>query len=129
MSLQPVFIFRLCKSVLTLQGGGFWQPDAAALAKLRRDIDRKPHRIKAVLRNPSTREAFLGGVDDDDKKAVKAFTSLSMNQSNALKRNPKVSSVCPIIFSQGFPIRFSERGIQVRVISHMLSSSSRPVGR
>ncbi|KNG50287.1 hypothetical protein TW65_03207 [Stemphylium lycopersici] len=70
-------------------GGGFWQPDAAALTKLRRDIDRKPHRIKAVLRHPRTREAFLGGVEDDDKKAVKAFTSLSMNQSNALKRNPK----------------------------------------
>ncbi|KAJ5030719.1 hypothetical protein J3E73DRAFT_378712 [Bipolaris maydis] len=70
-------------------GGGYWQPDAATLAKIRRDIDRKPHKIKSVLRNRDFRETFLGGVQDDDKKAVKAFTSLSMNQSNALKRNPK----------------------------------------
>ncbi|XP_014560260.1 hypothetical protein COCVIDRAFT_89706 [Bipolaris victoriae FI3] len=70
-------------------GGGYWQPDAAALGKLRHDIDRKPHKIKSVLRNRQFRETFLGGVQDDDKKAVKAFTSLSMNQSNALKRNPK----------------------------------------
>ncbi|KAF5846652.1 hypothetical protein GGP41_004742, partial [Bipolaris sorokiniana] len=70
-------------------GGGYWQPDAAALAKLRHDIDRKPHKIKSVLRNRNFRETFLGGVQDDDKKAVKAFASLSMNQSNALKRNPK----------------------------------------
>ncbi|KAL1792594.1 hypothetical protein ACET3X_009101 [Alternaria dauci] len=70
-------------------GGGFWQPDATTLAKLRRDIDRKPHKIKAVLTDPGIRKAFLGGVKDDEKKAVNAFTSLSMNQSNALKRNPK----------------------------------------
>ncbi|CAN9403192.1 unnamed protein product [Alternaria alternata] len=69
--------------------GGFWQPDATTLAKLRRDIDRKPHKFKAVLTDAGIREAFLGGVKDDEKKAVKAFTSLSMNQSNALKRNPK----------------------------------------
>ncbi|CAN9465855.1 unnamed protein product [Alternaria alternata] len=71
------------------RGGGFWQPDATTLAKLRRDIDRKPHKFKAVLTDAGIREAFLGGVKDDEKKAVKAFTSLSMNQSNALKRNPK----------------------------------------
>ncbi|CAI9626763.1 unnamed protein product [Alternaria burnsii] len=70
-------------------GGGFWQPDATTLAKLRRDIDRKPHKFKAVLTDAGIREAFLGGVKEDEKKAVKAFTSLSMNQSNALKRNPK----------------------------------------
>ncbi|CAN9440127.1 unnamed protein product [Alternaria alternata] len=69
--------------------GGFWQPDATTLAKLRRDIDRKPHKFKAVLTDAGIREAFLGDVKDDEKKAVKAFTSLSMNQSNALKRNPK----------------------------------------
>ncbi|KAH6870293.1 hypothetical protein BKA58DRAFT_384758 [Alternaria rosae] len=70
-------------------GGGFWQPDASTLAKLRRDIDRKPHKIKAVLTDSGIRGAFLGGVKDDKKKAVRAFTGLSMNQSNALKRNPK----------------------------------------
>ncbi|CAN9443895.1 unnamed protein product [Alternaria sp. RS040] len=79
---------------LTLGGGGFWQPDATTLAKLRRDIDRKPHKFKAVLTDAGIREAFLGGVKEDEKKAVKAFTSLSMNQSNALKRNPKASPLC-----------------------------------
>ncbi|KAL6162691.1 hypothetical protein ACJQWK_11610 [Exserohilum turcicum] len=73
-------------------GGGYWQPDAAALAKLRRDIDRKPHKLKAVLRSRAIRDSFLAGVKDDDNKAVKAFTSLPMNKSTALKRNPKVST-------------------------------------
>ena len=89
--------------MLTFQGGGYWQPDAAALAKLRHDIDRKPHKIKSVLRNDSIRKEFLGGVPDDDRKAVKAFTSSSMNQSNALKRNPKVSEeqICDILSRTG----------------------------
>lgn len=79
--------------VLTnILGGGYWQPDAAALAKLRRDIDRKPHKLKAVLRSRAIRDSFLAGVKDDDNKAVKAFTSLPMNKSTALKRNPKVST-------------------------------------
>jgi hypothetical protein len=86
----------LHKRVLTLIGGGFWQPDATTLTKLRRDIDRKPHKIKAVLTDSGIREAFLDGVKDDGKKAVKAFTSLPMNRSNALKRNPKVSLVCSL---------------------------------
>ncbi|KAI4911071.1 hypothetical protein J4E90_007328 [Alternaria incomplexa] len=90
---SPLFVFAETpepRAVVELKrSGGFWQPDASTLAKLRRDIDRKPHKIKAVLTDSGIREAFLGGVKDDEKKAVKAFTSLSMNQSNALKRNPK----------------------------------------
>lgn len=74
-----------------LVGGGYWQPDAPALSKLRRDIDRKPHKIKAVLTNELIRKAFLGNVKHDEKKAVKAFVNLSSNKSTALKRNPKVS--------------------------------------
>ncbi|KAI8934879.1 hypothetical protein NX059_008553 [Plenodomus lindquistii] len=70
-------------------GGGHWQPEPAALNRLRRDIDRKPYKIKSVLRDAGIRKAFLRGVQNDDKKAVKAFTSLPGNQSNALKRNPK----------------------------------------
>ncbi|KAH9864847.1 hypothetical protein IAQ61_008792 [Plenodomus lingam] len=70
-------------------GGGYWQPDAASLSKLRRDIDRAPDHLKSVLRNEGIRKAFLHGVQDDNKKVVKAFTSLPGNQSNALKRNPK----------------------------------------
>ncbi|RMZ74345.1 glycoside hydrolase family 92 [Pyrenophora seminiperda CCB06] len=89
IQVQPNGGSFVAESMLTAVGGGFWQPDAPALAKLRRDIDRKPHKIKAVLRNAGIRKHFLGGAADDDKKAVKAFTSLPMNQSNALKRNPK----------------------------------------
>lgn len=83
-----LFMYWLANHVT---GGGHWQPDAAALSKLRQDIDRKPHKIKAVLTNEHIRKAFLGGVQDNEKKAVKAFTSLTSNQSTALKRNPKVS--------------------------------------
>lgn len=101
----------LHENALTLKGGGFWQPDASTLAKLRRDIDRKPHKIKAVLTDSGIREAFLGGVKDDEKKAVKAFTSLSMNQSNALKRNPKVCSICLI-----HPLR--QQGISRQISCH-----------
>jgi hypothetical protein len=73
-------------------GGGYWQPDAVALAKLRHDIDRKPHKIKAVLTDAGVRRAFLGDVQDNEKKAVNAFVNLASNQANALKRNPKVSA-------------------------------------
>lgn len=90
-NLAAIVDFIPCTCMLTFQGGGYWQPDAATLAKLRNDIDRKPHKIKSVLRNHGIRKEFLGGVPDDDRKAVKAFTSSTTNQSNALKRNPKVS--------------------------------------
>lgn len=78
---------------LTLSGGGFWQPEAAALNKLRRDIDRKPHKIKRILTEARFQENFLGSVTNNEKKAVKAFVNLPMNESNALKRNPKVSLI------------------------------------
>ncbi|KAF1851766.1 uncharacterized protein K460DRAFT_362513 [Cucurbitaria berberidis CBS 394.84] len=70
-------------------GGGYFQPDAPSLSKLRQDVDRKPHKIKAVLTNAGIRREFLGGIPDDEKKAVDAFTSLATNQASALKRNPK----------------------------------------
>ena len=68
-------------------GGGLWMPEAQSLAKLRRDIDRRPHRIKQVLLNPSIRRNFLNGVGADDKKAVKAFTT--HNADTALKTKPR----------------------------------------
>ncbi|KAH7398908.1 hypothetical protein DE146DRAFT_755898 [Phaeosphaeria sp. MPI-PUGE-AT-0046c] len=70
-------------------GGGLWQPEAAALAKLRRNIDRKPHKIKEVLTNTEIRTAFLNNVADNEAKAVKAFVELPTNKSSALKRHPK----------------------------------------
>ena len=71
-------------------------PEASSLAKLRRDIDRKPHKIKRVLTDANLRKEFLDGIPDNESKAVKAFTNQSMNQSNALKKHPKVSlfSLC-----------------------------------
>lgn len=68
-----------------------WNPEAEPLRLLRRDIDRKPHKIKRVLTDEGLRNAFFGGIDDDEKKAVKAFTNQSSNRSTALKRHPKVS--------------------------------------
>jgi uncharacterized protein (TIGR02453 family) len=69
-------------------GGGLWMPEAQQLALLRRDIDRKPERIKAVLTNAELRKHLLGGVSKDEKKAIKAFAQ--QNQENALKTHPKV---------------------------------------
>jgi hypothetical protein len=60
---------------------------------MRRDIDRRPHRIKQTLQLPGMRKDYLGGVADDEKKAVKKF--LESNQSNALKTRPKVSDCSP----------------------------------
>ena len=37
-------------------------PEASALAKLRRDVDKKPHKIKEVLTRPEIRRSFLGDI-------------------------------------------------------------------
>ncbi|KAF2629734.1 hypothetical protein BU25DRAFT_489737 [Macroventuria anomochaeta] len=70
-------------------GGGLWQPDAEPLRKLRREIDRRPIRIKQVLTDQRIRTAFLGGTPDNEKKVIKAFIGLTSNASTALKRHPK----------------------------------------
>ncbi|KAH8730623.1 hypothetical protein GQ44DRAFT_700605 [Phaeosphaeriaceae sp. PMI808] len=70
-------------------GGGMWQPEASALAKLRRNIDRKPHKIKLVLTNKDIHTKFLGTATNDKKKAVQAFVNLASNKSFALKKSPK----------------------------------------
>ncbi|KAF2745825.1 hypothetical protein M011DRAFT_495334 [Sporormia fimetaria CBS 119925] len=70
-------------------GGGLWCPEAQALSALRHDIDQKPHRLKAVLRNARIRKDFLGGIADDERMAVRSFTNLSENKSTALKKHPK----------------------------------------
>ena len=63
-------------------------PEAAPLALLRNDIDRRPHRIKAVLTNSGIRKTIYDGIKDDEKKAVKAF--VAQNSEGALKTKPKV---------------------------------------
>ncbi|KAL5406961.1 hypothetical protein PMIN04_011878 [Paraphaeosphaeria minitans] len=70
-------------------GGGLWMPDARSLSALRQDFDKKPHKIKRVLTDAGIRKSFLGGIPEDEKKAVKAFTNQPNNQSNALKKHPK----------------------------------------
>jgi uncharacterized protein (DUF2461 family) len=74
-----------------LIGGGLWCPPPEQLSRLRRDIDRKPHRIKSVLNGAGIRKEFFDGIPSDDKKAVHAFVSQSENAANALKSKPKVS--------------------------------------
>ncbi|KAL8933006.1 MAG: hypothetical protein Q9211_006016 [Gyalolechia sp. 1 TL-2023] len=68
-------------------GGGLWCPEAAPLAAMRHAIDRKSHRLKTVLMEPSMRKEFLGGIPKDEKKAVGAFCD--HNRENALKTKPK----------------------------------------
>lgn len=63
-------------------------PEAQPLSLLRRDIDRKPEKIRKVLTGPGMRKHILGGLPNDEKKAIKAFTR--QNQDNALKTKPKV---------------------------------------
>jgi uncharacterized protein (TIGR02453 family) len=72
-------------------GGGLWMPEAQQLALLRRDIDRHPEKIKRVLTDAGVRKHLLGGIPNDEKKAIKAFAS--SNQENALKTKPKVCSL------------------------------------
>ena len=65
-------------------------PEAPYLALLRRDVDRKSHKLKRVLMEPGLRKEFFGGIPKDEKKVVKAFAN--QNTENALKTKPKVSS-------------------------------------
>ncbi|TID19354.1 hypothetical protein E6O75_ATG06692 [Venturia nashicola] len=67
--------------------GGLWMPEANAVALLRRDIDRRPQRIKAVLKSAGIRKEFLEGVPDNDAKVVEKFVAQS--SQGALKTKPK----------------------------------------
>ena len=75
---------------LHLSGSGLWMPEAQPLALLRRDIDRRPEKLKTVLTDPTMRKLILNGIPKDDKKAVKAFAD--QNKENMLKTKPKVRS-------------------------------------
>ncbi|KAG9750461.1 hypothetical protein KCU73_g6567, partial [Aureobasidium melanogenum] len=66
-------------------GGGYWSPDARALAALRTTIDENPQRLKDVLMNDKMRAEFLSG--SSKKTAVKSF--VKTNAETALKTKPK----------------------------------------
>ena len=68
-------------------GAGVWHPEAPPLALMRKDVDLKSHKIKAVLTAAELRREFFGGISNDEKKAVKAF--VNMNTENMLKTKPK----------------------------------------
>lgn len=75
-----------------LVGGGLWQPEASALAKLRASVDERPHRIRRVLTDPEFVRNFLpNAVGKKEDKILKAFAD--KNQENALKTKPKVGSL------------------------------------
>ncbi|CAD0098745.1 unnamed protein product [Aureobasidium mustum] len=65
--------------------GGYWSPDARALAALRTTIDENPQRLKDVLMNDKMRAEFLSG--SSTKAAVKSF--VKTNAETALKTKPK----------------------------------------
>ena len=83
-------------------GCGLWHPDAQPVAQLRRDFDRKSHKLKNVLRDKAVRKELFNGVPDDEKKVVKAFVEL--NKENMLKTKPKVSRN-PILHAELTEIR------------------------
>ncbi|KAH0011709.1 hypothetical protein KCU78_g9947, partial [Aureobasidium melanogenum] len=68
-----------------LKSGGYWSPDARALAALRTTIDENPQRLKDVLMNDKMRAEFLSGTSK--KTAVKSF--VKTNAETALKTKPK----------------------------------------
>lgn len=68
--------------------GGLWQPEPNHLALLRRDIDRRPQRMKQALCDTNIRKEYLDGVANDDRKVVKKF--VAHNAESALKTKPKV---------------------------------------
>ncbi|KAL2447184.1 hypothetical protein ABEF95_013515 [Exophiala dermatitidis] len=58
-------------------------PDQARWQKLRR----KPKRLRRILTDPRMRKEILGGIPNDEAKAIKAFAA--QNSDNALKTKPK----------------------------------------
>lgn len=65
-------------------------PEADALAALRRDINRRSERMKAILCAPGIRKEYLGGISKDQAKVVKRFVDEHVESS--LKTKPKVSA-------------------------------------
>ncbi|ETI23200.1 hypothetical protein G647_04997 [Cladophialophora carrionii CBS 160.54] len=82
-------------------GSGLWMPDAQPLALLRRNIDRKPKKLRQVLTGPQMRKRILEVNSNDEKKAIKAFAD--QNKENALKTKPKTPLVSrkPLVYAGG----------------------------
>ena len=66
-------------------------PEAAALARIRDNIDERPQDIKSVLTNSQVQKEFFPGTDGNEAKTIKAFVKGS--SENALKTKPKVGVV------------------------------------
>jgi uncharacterized protein (DUF2461 family) len=69
-------------------GGGLWHPEKDCLAKLRANIDERPHRLRRVLMNPQFRRTFLPKAKSDEKSVIAAF--IESNKEGALKTRPQV---------------------------------------
>ena len=83
-------------------GAGVWHPEAAPLALLRRDVDRRSERLKGVLKGEKLKAEFLGVKESKGKKGkvggeeaecVRRFVEI--NQENALKTKPRVNHAFP----------------------------------
>jgi len=66
-------------------------PEANALARMRRAIDRRPHVLKRVLLEARLRKEFLDGASANEKAVSKALAA--HNQESALKTKPKVRNM------------------------------------
>jgi hypothetical protein len=84
-------VYNLTLSV----AGGIWQPDARELVALRRDIDRRPNRIRRALGDAGIRRDYLEGASNE-KKAVENFCE--RNKESALKTKPKVGESFCFLF-------------------------------
>ncbi|ETS78340.1 hypothetical protein PFICI_10402 [Pestalotiopsis fici W106-1] len=76
-----------CEPGSCFVGGGLWHPDKDALAKLRANVDERPHRLRRILMNPEFRSAFLPKAKNDEASVISAFCE--SNKENALKIRPQ----------------------------------------
>lgn len=76
-----------CEPGGSFVGGGLWHPDKDTLAKLRANIDERPHRLRRILMNPQFRNTFLPNAKDNEKSVLAAFAE--SNKENALKTKPQ----------------------------------------
>ena len=98
-------------------------PEAAALAKLRRNIDRRPQQVKSVLSSSGIRKEYLGGVPKDEKKVMERF--VAEHKDTSLKTKPKVSELC---LRTVMNVRRVNLQLIVKVSPRGMMSAPRPLG-